>query len=625
MSFASPILLAFLGLAVPIILLYLLKQRRRRVEVSTLMFWDQILRDEQSVTSITKLKKLLSLLLQLIFLTLLALALARPLLSGKLTGARRVVLFIDASASMLVQEGERTRFDFARDRARGVVRGLSMGDTCMAIAVAAEPDLIHPFADSKKDLLEAIGKLTPSHGETNFKKALQLVEQLPPDERETHVYLVTDGAFDPVEISPLAKTRFAYLPVGSRADNVGISAFSVRPLPSSPRDFQVHLELTNDSEEERSVPVELRVNGRLADAFEFTLPGGQSLTRTLRQFSAEGGEIEVIADVKDAFPLDNHAYATLPRPNPIKVRLVTPESIFLERALATDDDVLLETVKPEAAPSPSDAVVTIYSGCKPAATPPGNSIFIGDWPDDLGLKKRSEVAKPLFTEWQRDHPVNRHLALQNVGIEKCAGVEPGLGWQKLAANFSDPLVLLREEADRKVLVVTFDPQGSDLPLRVAFPILIANTVRYMAGADTSERWVNPVIGSILVERDVARFADGARSETNKTNLTLKAVIAPGGARISLDGEQALVPVAQAGFYRGEWESGGTNALFAANLSNARESRITPSERLPFISKQPIQEIKQGFRLGFEPWIVLTALAVILSVAEWLMFHRRVIE
>lgn len=619
MSFASPILLAFLGLAVPIVLLYLLKQRRRRVEVSTLMFWDQILRDEQSVTSITKLKKLLSLLLQLLFLALVTFALARPLLSGKLTGARRVVLFIDTSASMLVQEKARTRCDLARDRARGVVRGLSMGDTCMVIAVAAEPDLIHPFTDSKKDLLEAIAKLAPTHGETNFKKALQLIEQLPVDERETHVYLVTDGAFDPIEISPPPKTRFAYLPVGSKADNVGISAFSVRPLPSSPRDFQVHLELTNDSDRERAVPVELRVNGRLAEAFEFTVPAGQSITRTLRQFSAQGGEIEAVADVKDAFPLDNHAYATLPRPNPIKVRLVTPESVFLERALATDDDVLLETVKPEAWSAPGDAVVTIFSGCKPAVTPVGNSIFIGDWPDDLGLRKRGEVAKPLFTEWQRDHPVNRHLALQNVGIEKCASVEPDASWQKLAANFSDPLVLLREDAARKVLLVTFDAEGSDLPLRVAFPILIANAVRYLAGADTSERWVNPAMGSILVKSDLARFAG------NETNVALKAVITPSGARIAVDGESPLVPIGEAGFYRGESVSGGTNVLFAANLSNARECRIKPGERLPLFSKQPIVEIQEGFRLGFEPWIVLITLAMILSVTEWVMFHRRLIE
>src|SRR5436190_1915326 len=156
MSFAAPIALAFFGLFVPVILLYLLKQRRRRVEVSTLMFWEKILRDEQTVTSLTRLKKLLSLLLQLLFITLLSLAAARPSFSGKLTGARRIVLLLDNSASMLVQEGRETRFDLARAKAHGVVRGMASGDSLMLVTVGAEVDILHPFTDSKKDLQEAI-------------------------------------------------------------------------------------------------------------------------------------------------------------------------------------------------------------------------------------------------------------------------------------------------------------------------------------------------------------------------------------------------------------------------------------------------------------------------------------
>ena len=75
-NFAQPVALLGFALFIPVILLYLLKQRRRRLEVSTLLFWDKILRDEQTVTSLTRLKKLLSLLLQLLFIALLTLAAA---------------------------------------------------------------------------------------------------------------------------------------------------------------------------------------------------------------------------------------------------------------------------------------------------------------------------------------------------------------------------------------------------------------------------------------------------------------------------------------------------------------------------------------------------------------------
>jgi len=618
MTFAQPWFLLGFALFAPIILLYLLKQRRRRMEVSTLMFWDKILRDEQTVTSLTRLKKLLSLLLQLLFVALLTLAAARPSLSGKLTGARRIVLLLDISASMLVQEGAQTRFELARHQAHGAVRGMSIGDSLMLVTVAAEADIVHPFTDSKKALHDVIDTLHPTHGATEFKKALQLVEQLPADPRETHVYLITDGAFEPVPINPPPRTRFAYLPVGGKSDNIGISGFSVRPLPSSPRDFQIHIELTNDSEVERRVPVELRIGGRLADAFEFNVPAGQSLTRTLRQFSAQGGEIEAFADVKDNFPLDNHAYATLPRPRAIRVRLVTPENLFLQSALTTDEDVEAELVKPDKYTETSDHAVSIFSGWHPPKTPPGDSIFIGDWPDDLGLKKRGELSKPLFSEWQHDHPVNRHLALQNVAIEKALGVEAGPAFQRLASSFNEPLVLLRETPEQKTLVVTFDTTTTDLPLRVAFPILIANAIHYLAGSDNVERWVNPPLGGLLTAGELVKYSSAG------TNATLRAVIGPDGTRTVLDA-RALVPVTHAGFYRAETSADETNILFAANLSSARECRTAPSATLPLRSQQPIPEIKQGFRLGFEPWAVLAFLAAGLLVTEWVLFHRRVIE
>jgi hypothetical protein len=620
MSLAAPIALAFFGLFVPVILLYLLKQRRRRVEVSTLMFWEKILRDEQTVTSITRLKKLLSLLLQLLFITLLALAVARPLFSGKLTGARRVVLLLDNSASMLVTEGGQTRFDLARQKAFGVVRGLGQGDSLMLVAVAGEPDVLHPFTDSKKDLHEAIEKLQATHAETNFKPALKFIEQLPPDARETHVYLITDGAFEPLDFKPPARTRFAYVPVGQEGDNVGIASFQVRPLPFSARDFQIHIEVVNHTAKEQKAPLELRINGRLADAFEFAIPAGKSVTRTLRQFSDSGGEIEAVLDVKDSFALDNHAYATLPKPAPIKVRLVTPGDVFLERAMATDDEVELQVVAPDKYVEADTAAVTVFSGWRPVKTPPGNSVFVGAWPDDLGLVRRVELTKPLFTEWQRDHPINRHLALQNVSIEKAVGVEPNTKFQKLASSFGDPLVLLSESEGQKVLVVTFDTTTTDLPLRVAFPILLANAIRYLSEAQTGERWQNPAIGSILTPADLAKFVsagDGTHS--------LRTVVGPDGGRIPVEAVGALVPVAKAGFYRGELKSGETVPLFAASLASPVESKIKPSKTLPLRSQEQLAEIKGGLRLGFEPWFLLALMGLILSVTEWALFHRRVIE
>jgi hypothetical protein len=608
--------LLFLGLFIPVILLYLLKQRRRRVEVSTLLFWDKILRDEQTVTSLTRLKKLLSLLLQLAFIALLAFAVARPMLSGKWTGARRMVLLLDTSASMLVNEGGKTRFELAREKAHSVIRGMGIGDSLMIVSVSATPDIAAVFSDNRKDLSEALDKIEITHGEGDFAKALQLVEQLPADERETEVYLVTDGAFAPVNIRPLAKTRFAYVKIGEATGNIGITSFQVRPMPSSPRDFQIHLEIANETEQDQRFPVELRINGSLVDAFEFTVSAGQSLTRDLKQYSAQGGEVEVFADFKDPFPLDNRAYGVLPPPRLIKVALVSETDLFLERALATDDGVELFAMKPEAYPGTNQVDVTVFAGWHPPHVPRGHSIFILNWPDDAGLVRKGTVEKPLFTEWDRAHPINRHLALQNVSIEKAVAVQASHQFIPLARSFNDPLVLLKEDADKKLMFVAFDPNSSDLPLRIAFPIMIANAVRYLGGADSTERWGNPPIGSILSSAEVRKLNHGKDS--------FASVEGPVAQRFDLTSESSLVPVTRVGFYRAEVAS--TNVpLFAANLDSKAESRIKPSEQLPLKASEPIAQIKNEHRLGFEPWFALVALALLLSTVEWGLFHRRVIE
>ena len=100
MNFLSPTSLFLFALAIPIIALYILKLRRRREPVSTLMFWEQLFKERQTTSLFQRLKHLLSLLLQLLFLAFLVFAIARPQLAFLTRSARQLILIIDHSASM---------------------------------------------------------------------------------------------------------------------------------------------------------------------------------------------------------------------------------------------------------------------------------------------------------------------------------------------------------------------------------------------------------------------------------------------------------------------------------------------------------------------------------------------
>jgi Ca-activated chloride channel homolog len=63
MSFLTPLGLLGAGLAIPIILLYMLRLRRREVTISSTFLWQQILQDNEANTPWQKLKRNLLLFL----------------------------------------------------------------------------------------------------------------------------------------------------------------------------------------------------------------------------------------------------------------------------------------------------------------------------------------------------------------------------------------------------------------------------------------------------------------------------------------------------------------------------------------------------------------------------------
>jgi len=71
MSFLAPLFLALSALAIPIVILYMLKLRRRETEVSSTMLWRMVLRDREANAPWQRLRRNLLLLLQLLLLALL--------------------------------------------------------------------------------------------------------------------------------------------------------------------------------------------------------------------------------------------------------------------------------------------------------------------------------------------------------------------------------------------------------------------------------------------------------------------------------------------------------------------------------------------------------------------------
>ncbi|MGA7732327.1 MAG: BatA domain-containing protein, partial [Chloroflexia bacterium] len=100
MGILLPAALALLALAIPIIILYMLRLRREELSISSSMLWRRALMDRTANAPWQRLRRNLLLLLQLLLLLLLVLGLARPFVSARTGVAGNLVLVLDASASM---------------------------------------------------------------------------------------------------------------------------------------------------------------------------------------------------------------------------------------------------------------------------------------------------------------------------------------------------------------------------------------------------------------------------------------------------------------------------------------------------------------------------------------------
>ena len=630
MTFANPMAFALLALAGPIILLYMLRQRRRPVRVATLLFWDEVLSERQSAMARTNLRRWWSLLLQLLFLLLVTLAAAQPVFAGGM-GAQRVVILLDTSVSMLAEEEAGTRWDEAVNHARDTLGTVTMADTAALVAVGREPYIAAPFTNSRRQLRDALDALSPTHGTADFEAAFAMLAAMPEDARPTTAVVISDGAFEPLE-TPLPEwARLAYLPVGERNDNAGITAFSARLLPGSTEDFEIFMQAVNHGEETVTAPFDIQVDGRVVDAGELTLPPGEPVTRTARHITRRGGVVTATLELDDALAVDNRAYALLPPVEPVRVLLVSERHGFVRNALATDSHIALEVVTPDAyegVPPESLLEVVVFDGVAPEPLPNRPALYIGAVPPDANLETDDMVDAPLITEWDRGHPVTRGLVLGNVAVDQAARITAHEGYEVLVDALGGPLMLYRGGGDEAArLIAGFSVMASDLPLRAAFPMLIGNAVRHLA-RPAHEAYTPPdAAGTLATRAMLAQRLSPRQSERFAPDAPWE--ILPPGERmenaVTLDEGEAIA-LDTVGIY-GALPAEGQRPIpvAAVNLSDPRASDIAPSETLPLAYTHEAMADAPSRRFAVDPLTALVLLALALSATEWALYHRRWVE
>lgn len=494
LNFNSPDRWIWVLAALPIVAFFLLRTQIRRRPVATLLFWEQVFQQKRPRALGTQLRHGGSLLLQLAFLGLLILALLDPLGAGQKNRTRQIVLVLDPSASMQAVDADGLRWDAALRAAQQEVTAMRAGDEIALLTAGSPAQVIVGMTEFGPSVREALRLLQPTDGSASIVPAINTARQLATDAERREIVLISDGCLADqtlkrIQAAPDVRLRR----IGQPVANVGITRFQARRSLADPIGYAVLVEIVNhaDAAQPHECRLTLERDEQLVDVIPLRLQPGQRWRKTLEYADANGGVLTASLDVDDALAVDNRAAALLPSRPPLPVNLVGESpNLFLSGGLSAIPRVQLTPSQQAITPRPAGGIA-VFHRLVPAELPDGPLLFIDPQQDAPFWKLGRPVEQPVVAQQHAQSPLLAHVRLTNVTLpgarrlNMIADSTPLLtttdGSVVMAAllDTSDPL------ATRRVVVLSAQLDDGDLPLRVAFPVMMTNVVNWLANESSS--------------------------------------------------------------------------------------------------------------------------------------------
>ncbi len=594
----------FLLLSIPVIvLLHLFRQERRRQAVSSLFLWREI-SDQHSRRMRPQLLRNVNLLLQVLAASVAALALAQPILTGTAgAGAPRMIVLVDTSASMAAIEGQVTRLDLAKNRAREVV-GRSRRDTEIMIATAGPlPSVEQGFTTDRAILYEVIRALESQDGPGDLVESAEMIRSLG-NMRETDVVFVTDAAFTTSESIALPG-RFRTERVGTALPNQAITEFRLRRRFDGSA-LEAYMELANFGRTAAPLLLELSVDGRTISRREVSVEPDEIRRLAVNLPGVSGSVFGArLIDNEDALSTDDSAFAVASSIRPLNVQLVTQGNYFLESILSVYPDVSLSIT-----PTPDQfagADLFVLDGVDAPGGLSGSILAIATALPNGPFEPSGFQPIDRTVTVNRGHPISANLDLSDVTITRAMTGILSVRSLVVAAVGDIPLIYTHTRDGTRLVGFTFSLADSDLGLRSSFPVLMNNIITWLAPSPQ--------------ETGIASVSAGAVVPLLITPGTPVTVTYPSGKTAEYElRENTLLfrDTVEAGIYT--VQGAGFSDLFAVTLASSDESNLAP--RFAADETGDATEISRAHNPGRPIWQWLAACVLLLLVADWIIWARR---
>lgn len=655
MTWLTPLAGLWLALAVipPLILLYFLKLRRRPQPISCTILWKKAVEDMQANAPFQRLRRNILLLLQLLALLLLIAAVMQPQIRGGTGGGGRTVIFIDNSGSMTANDVENipSRLEEAKKQAKERIETMFAGGIfskppgeIMILSFSDRAEVNSRFSTSKRQLLDAIDQIPPTHGNSSIEQAFSLaraytVNPNPDSDRPIAApatfELFSDGKIYDLAENVLRGETLVYHPIGRPdPDNVAVGAISVQRPYDRPSSVEVFISLLNFNRTPISVDIQLSRDGAALGIQETELSAAEfdeatgNLQPARRNVvftpfeETQGAVIEVALLRDDNLAADNIAQVVVPPPKKLVVALVAAKSFVLRtvlegmpqiRKLDLLSEAQFESLSAEARAEYDAIVLDNYA---PKELGNGRYLTFGATPPVLGLNEYATEDGMIILDVKQESPVMRHVALDNIVARNVKLLSPAEDVQTIAEGAKGPAIITLTRGSLRLVHVTFDPLESNWPFQRSFVTFVVNAVEDLGqtGEALTGRGFSP--GEALV----------ARLPANATNISLAR---PGGTNETLTplDPEALSwgPIRLAGLYQLSYNVPGDENVqsraFAVNMDPNAEGDIAALEQVT-IGSETIEGVAPGATQYTPLWPYALSICLGLLMIEWWVYHRK---
>jgi Mg-chelatase subunit ChlD len=618
MVWGVPYALLFALGAVPLILfLHSLKPKGFKVSTTTLFLWERVLKQRPLATRIGWLfRKNLLLILQILAACLLIAALADPSLLHFGAPSGDMVVVVDLSASMKASGPSGTRFEAARKEFLSLVDELSSGQKMMLIGAGAQTRLIVPFTTDKQRLRDAGRTMVATDVPGRIKDAILFAHAFLKRGSPDHVVVISDGAFAGAEDFARQAAHLRFIKVDGGRDNAGIVGFEVRRHPDRSSQYEVMVHVRNFTAKAMRAPltVTLGETALVRESIDIEPDGRRVLIYPFKGSLA--GTLAARLEIDDDFATDNRAYLAVSDAPPVRLLYVGPGNPFLSSLLRFFPNVQITAAQPgepDASHSENQYDLVIFDRVPVPPLTQGNFILINTVAPNLPLQIQGKSRNPRIVAPVTKHPITDGLSLADLQVRESLRVAVTGDGMVLARSPESPMLVALERGKLRLLFIAFDLMASDLPLRVAFPILFHNTIEWFQPQRVEFPSHNVQAGTPFLLRLPVGDSDLQITTPAGKKEQLKVATSP----------LVFTDTLEAGLY--SYKTASRAGRFAVNLFDEGESQIASRLNRSVANAGAIGDGSPGATAsGFSLWpLLLVGVLFLLALELFLAFRAGV--